>query len=153
MILTYNPDNREIEAEILKLNLIDLKDIDKSKRFVFKWRNERKSEVYKIVEVGLDAPLGLISFTDFPDEYRIHINLIENSNENKGRNKTYDKVAGCLLAFAVQISFEKGYGGFASLTPKTELIKLYINKYGFKQFGRQLALYGMDSINIINKYL
>lgn len=74
-----------------------------------------------------------------PDEFRVQVNLIENSSDNKGRDKEIDRIAGCLLAFAVQVAFENGYAGFTSLVPKTELIELYVSKYGFKRYGRQLA--------------
>lgn len=57
------------------------------------------------------------------------------------------------VGFAVQVSFEKGYLGFTSLVPKTTLIELYVKKYGFTQYGRQLAIERQDAINLIQKYL
>ncbi len=145
--------NTEVDAEIVQIGPMELKEIGRSKRFKFKWLEEKDHEVYKIVEVEKISPLGLMSIVDYPEEYRIHINLIENANENKGKMKVFDKVAGCLLAYAAQLSFENNYGGFTSLVPKTELIELYVKKYGFKQIGKQLALDGMDAVRIINKYL
>jgi len=65
--------------------------------------------------------------------------------------KKVDRVAGCLLAFAIQLAFEKGYLGFTSLVPKTELIRLYVNKYGFSQFGRQLAIERQEAIKSLHK--
>lgn len=153
MRLYNKKTNTEVEAEIIQIKAKELKKIDKSKQFDFKWIEEKDYDVYKIVEAQTSIPLGLMSIIDYPEELRIHISLIENSNENKGQKKTYDKVAGCLLAYAAQLSFENKYDGFTSLVPKTELIELYVNKYGFKQFGRQLALNGMDAVRIINKYL
>ena len=61
-------------------------------------------------------------------------------------------MAGCLLSFAVQIAFEKGYYGFTSLLPKTKLIPLYVEKYGFSHFGNQLAIEGRGAIKLIQKY-
>lgn len=153
MKLYNTKTNTDVEAEIIQIDLKELKKIEKSKRFGFKWVEEKEYAVYKIVEVETSLPLGLMSIIDYPEEYRIHINLIENSHENKGKKKVFDKVAGCLLAYAAQLSFESKYGGFTSLVPKTELIELYVKKYGFKQLGRQLALDGMDAVRIINKYL
>lgn len=97
--------------------------------------------------------MGLISITNFPDELRTHINLVESSNENKGNNKIIDRIAGCLIAFAVQTAFENGYLGFTSLVPKTSLINLYVTKYGFSQYGRQLAIERKAAIKLIQKYL
>ena len=43
---------------------------------------------------------------------------LSNSNTNKGENKEYDYVAGCLIAYACEIAFNNGYDGFVSLKPK-----------------------------------
>lgn len=153
MKLLYTKLQEEFEAEIIEISEKDLKKIHKSRQFEFDWRKEKN--VFKIIKSEEENPetLGLISITNISEELRIHINLVESSNDNKGKNKKVDRIAGCLIAFAVQISFEKGYLGFTSLVPKTELINLYINKYGFSQFGRQLAIAGKAAINLIQKFL
>lgn len=97
--------------------------------------------------------VGLISIIDIPEELRLHIHLLEISGENIGRSKKIERIAGCLIAYARRISFSKGYGGFVSLIPKTRLINYYQEKYGFPQFGRQLAVLGETSKNLIQKYL
>jgi len=89
----------------------------------------------------------------FKPEWRVHINLIEVNIEDIGRAKKLDHIAGCLIAYACAISFKKGYGGFVSLTPKTKLIGLYQNKYGFRQFGRMLAVQFEFSERLMKKYL
>lgn len=149
---------KEFEAEILEVTDEDLKRIRDSRQFQFDWAKEREGEnhVFKIArasEEGGQEIFGLLSITNIPEEFRIHVNLIENSNENKGEKKKVDRIAGCLLAFSAQISFEKGYSGFVSLAPKTKLIGLYVNKYGFSQYGRQLAIEGKAAIHLIQKYL
>jgi len=70
-----------------------------------------------------------------------------------GKFKKYERVAGILIAFACKESFVSGFYGFVSLVPKTKLIKHYIEKYGFKQFGRHLAVEFESSEKLINKYL
>lgn len=153
MKLLYTQTQEEFEAEIVEIDKKDLKRIVKSKQFQFDWSKEKN--VFKIVSLEDENSeiLGLISIINIPEELRILINLVENANDNKGKNKKVDRVAGCLLAFAVQIAFEKGYLGFTSLVPKTELINLYIRKYGFSQFGRQLAIEKKEAIKLIQKYL
>lgn len=149
-------NQREFEAEIVEVDVKDFKKIKKSKQFDFDWEKEKENHVFKIVEKSESEDqeiLGLISLIKISDEFRIYVNLIENSNENKGRDKKIDRIAGCLLAFAAQVAFENGYQGFVSLVPKTELIKLYVNKYGFSQYGRQLAIEKRDAINLIQKFL
>ncbi|MEM6963253.1 MAG: hypothetical protein AAF573_00720 [Bacteroidota bacterium] len=145
----------EFEAEIIELNENEFELLRKSKRFEFNWSKEKDNHVFKIVEANEEnaSILGLISLLNFPEEFRIHINLIESSNENKGKDKQIDRIAGCLLAFAARMSFDKGYLGFVSLTPKTKLISLYTNKYGFSQYGRQLAIEQEEAIFLIKKYL
>lgn len=150
-------NHQEFEADIIEVDVKDYKKIKKSKQFEFDWEKEKENHVFKIVEKSESSEdqeiLGLISLINISEEFRIHISLIENSNENKGRDKKIDRVAGCLLAFAAQVAFENGYQGFVSLVPKTELIKLYVNKYGFSQYGRQLAIENRDAINLIQKFL
>ena len=144
------------EAEIVEVEESDYKLIKKSKQFVFDWSKEKGNHVLKIVRSGEEENQvihGLISIKNIVEELRIHINLIESSDDNKTPNKKVERVAGCLLAFAIQVSFENGYFGFTSLVPKTKLIKLYCTKYGFSQFGRQLAIEGKEAIKIIQEYL
>lgn len=153
MKLHNRKTNRDIEVDIVEMEEEDYKRIEKSKRFHFEWVLEKKHHVFKLISLEDEKILGLLSLQNIPEEFRIHIHLLENSNENKGRNKEIEGIAGCLLAYSVQLSFGKGYGGFTSLIPKTRLITLYVNKYGFSQYGRQLAIEGNAAIQLIKKYL
>ena len=149
----YNRENqKEFEAKIEKVEAKELKAIHKSKQFGFDWRLEKEYEVYKIIDKD-EKIHGLMSLKNIPHELRIHVNLIENPNDNRGKLKTIERAAGCLLAFAVQIAFTKKYHGFVSLQPKTELVNLYVNKYGFSQYGRLLGIEGSDANELISKYL
>jgi hypothetical protein len=143
----------EFKAEILKVEDEDYPLINKYGQFEFDWAKEKEHHVFKIVKKDADEILGLLSVIIYPKEWRVHINLLENSNENKGKGKKIDKIAGCLLAFAARLAFQKGYLGFVSLVPKTELIGLYVKKYGFSVFGNQLAIEKQASIDLIEKYL
>jgi len=145
----------EFDAEIVEVESTEYQKIRKEKQFDFDWSKEKSNYVFKIVSKDEEDAqiLGLISLIDIPKELRIHINLVEVSKENIGKSKKIARIAGCLIAFATQISFEKGYSGFTSLVPKTLLIKLYVEKYGFSQYGTQLAIEGKASINLIQKYL
>ena len=143
----------QFEAEINPVEESDLHTISHSGQFVFDWTTEENFTVYKITEQYEDEILGLMSIIDVSEEFRIHINLIESSNDNKGAAKKVDWITGCMIAFAAQISFEKGYQGFVSLLPKTVLIDYYIKKYGFSQYGRNLAIDTRGSIKLIQKYL
>ena len=72
-----------------------------------------------------DNILGVISLIDYPEEYRVYLNLLEVGKPNRGKHKQIDSIAGCLIAFAASIAIKRGYFGFVSLEPKTALIELY----------------------------
>ena len=155
MKLVIQKTQEEFDAEVIQVEDSEFSVIKKYGQFKFDWTKEKQYQVFKIVSTIEDNEeiYGLISLMDVPKEMRIHISLIENSNDNKGKSKRIDRVAGCLLAFAVKRSFEKGYLGFVSLVPKTELIELYVDKYGFSRYGMQLAIEREAAVQLIQKYL
>ena len=97
--------------------------------------------------------LGLLSIEDIPKELRIHIRLIEVNSDDVGKQKDYENIAGCLIAFTCKQSFKKNYDGFVSLYSKTELKRLYREKYGFEELGMNLYTELSNSEDLIKKYL
>ena len=83
---------------------------------------------------------------------RIKAEILPLDSEDSNK-KQYENVAGCLIAYCCRLSFEKGYDGFVSLVPKTQLIKHYQKMYGFEQFGRQLAVYSTIAERLILRHL
>ncbi len=154
MKLTEVASGEKLDARVDRLSEKDHKWVSKSSEFTFDWTTEASFEVYKIflLEDELNI-LGMMSLIDRPDEYRIHLNLLEVSKANQGRNKRFGQIAGCLIASAVEKSFKRGYFGFVSLEPKTLLISHYCNKYGFQQYGRYLGIEGPSSQLLLEKYL
>jgi len=122
-------------------------------RFNFDWEREAAYRTYKITIVNDDCIMGLMSTLIIAKEYRVEIRLLESAQENVGRNKIYDRVAGCLIATACQLSFENRYDGFVSLVPKTELISHYTEKYHFYRMGGHLVIEGAVARNLIIEYL
>jgi hypothetical protein len=156
MKLKHSKTGHYKEAVVSEVVENDYEHIQNSGRFTFDWRVEKrmKYDVYKIcLRDNENEILGLLSLRDVKSELRIHVNLIEVSSENVGKRKAYERIAGCLLGFACQLSFEKSYDGFVSLVPKTELIDHYCRKYGFHQVGGNLAIEGAGSLTIIQNYL
>lgn len=153
MKLKHRPSDSLLDAAITKLISEDYKSIKKDKGFEFDWTLEKDYEVYKICLISNDKILGIMSLIDIPKEYRVHLNLLEISKKHRGKNKVIDYIAGCLIAFAAEAAFKKGYYGFVSLEPKTKLIDWYQNKYGFRLYGRYLGIEGDTSDFLINKYL
>ncbi|MFK8165539.1 MAG: hypothetical protein AB8H12_24035 [Lewinella sp.] len=154
MPLKDRKSGETLKSSIDKVVKADYKWIKDSSNFKFDWKVEAENEVYKIFLLDSDEEiLGLMSLVDHPEEYRVHLNLIETSGDQRGNVKTIDNIAGCLLAFACQVAFNRGYLGFLSLQPKTELINFYQDKYGFRQFGRLLAVEGTSAKFLIQNYL
>lgn len=123
------------------------------KRFDFDWETELVHDVYKQTIFNDNSILGLMSVLSYETEFRLEIMLLESARENIGNTKLYDRVAGNLIAFACQISFKKGFDGFVSLIPKTELISHYIEKYHFKPMGKNLVLEKDTSKALITEYI
>lgn len=143
-----------IEVVINELTSTDFVKIRRNKMFIFDWETELTDEVYKLhLKDNEGQILGLLSIKDYPEELRIHINLVEVIKSQVGKAKTLDNIAGCLIAYACALAFKRGYGGFVSLLPKTQLIDLYRSKYGFRQYGRFLATDFENSVQIIDKYI
>lgn len=151
MFLVHRVTQKKVPAEIEPVDrnrLIALRS-----EFTFDWQQELRHEVYAVTLPGENKTAGLVALKDVPDEFRIEIVLLECSRENVGSAKEYDHVAGCLIAFACRLAFLRGYFGFVSLTPKTQIIQHYMKTYGFRQYGRQLAVDLEDAQSLIEKYL
>lgn len=154
MKLKHSPSGKSLEAVISEVANKDYRVIKKDSGFSFDWETEKEYEVYKIYLLSDEHTiLGLMSLIDIPEEYRIHLNLLEVSKPHQGKDKALNFIAGCLIAFAAELAIKRGYYGFVSLEPKTLLIDHYQVKYGFRQYGRYLGIEGPASQTLINKYL
>jgi len=155
MLLIHRETQRQVDADIVPVTKADLKVLKEEMRFEFDWESEilTRQTIYALVLQIEGKTVGLLALKDMPEELRLEIVLLECSKENIGKSKEYEHIAGCLIAYACQIAFSKGYLGFVSLTPKTSLINHYMNTYGFCQYGRQLATDLENSEALIKKYL
>ena len=131
----------------------DLKKLTK-RRYSFRWKALKGvAEIYTLQIEEEEDILGVMGLVDVPEERRIEIKLLANAKENQGRNNVYDRVAGCLIAFACNRAAKK-YEDDAcvSLVPKTNLVKHYMHKYHMVHKGRQLCLEEEALSYIIKKY-
>ncbi|MEZ4849015.1 MAG: hypothetical protein R3B93_10455 [Bacteroidia bacterium] len=82
---------------------------------------------------------------------------IEIAPHNVGSKGRYRRVAGCLLAFSCSLSFNLGkgdYRGYLSFKSKTELIELYMKKYGARiAVGQNLFFNPEAGKELIKTYL
>ncbi len=142
-----------LKGVIEKATQEDFKKIKTGRKFSFNWEVESENKVYKIRLKKDKEILGLISLVDYPNEFRIHINLLESSKKQRGKEKSILNIPGCLIAFTCKEAFKNGYEGFVSLTPKTELVEYYNKTYGFLPVGNQMAVLEEISESLIIKYL
>lgn len=91
---------------------------------------------------------------DWKEEKRVEIKLLASSAVNIGKHKIYDRIAGCLIAFACRRAVSM-YGPEAciSLVPKTVLVRHYMSRYYLTHAGWQLYLDGNNLFKLINEYL
>lgn len=99
-------------------------------------------------QIVLDHKIqGLLMLSTIDDQMLV-MNNIEVAPYNYGKNGKYDFVAGCLIAYACLLSFKWGkedYIGYLSFDSKTQLLKLYREKYGAIQVGKQKMFIPPDS--------
>jgi hypothetical protein len=82
MPLRNKKRGESLEAAIEKVIESDFKRIKSSGEFNFDWSLEKAYEIYKIYLLGKENEiLGLMCLINRPDEYRIHLNLIEVGDE------------------------------------------------------------------------
>lgn len=154
MKITRKVSGESVEVVIGEATAADFAKIRRNKEFSFDWEREKAFEVYQLYLKDDESQiLGLLSVKDYPEELRIHLNLIEVIKSQVGKAKTLDNIAGCLIAYTCALPFKRGYDGFVSLQPKTRLINIYQDKYGFRQYGRLLAVEYESSKQLIDKYI
>jgi hypothetical protein len=141
------------KAVISQVEPTDFANLTKT-RYFFTWKLlKQTAAIYKLQIDGNDDILGVMALADYPSERRIEIKLIANSRENQGRFKQYDRIAGCLIAYACRLSADKySENACVSLIPKTTLVNHYKQKYHMIFGGWQLYLESDALQRIIKKY-
>ena len=142
-----------INGKVIELTDKQVVKLKGNRKFQFDWSKESKNDVYALMNKGNNEILGLCSITFVKEELRIHLNLMESSIPNQGKNKLIDGIPGCLIGFVCRLSFKQGYDGFVSLLPKTRLVNYYQKKYGFVHMGNYMVVFLDLSQAIISKYL
>ncbi len=94
---------------------------------------------------------GLLSLTIETDH--VFMNLVESAPFNIDKNKLYEGVPGNLVAFASQLSFQRGFDGFVAFDAKTRLIPHDEKTLGAVQFrGQRMLIPTHTARNLIDKY-
>lgn len=126
----------------------------------FTWKKLGKTEgaeFYKLSTVAAPKVVEGILMLTLINEEMLYMNNIEVAPQNFGREAKYENVAGGLLAFGCYKSFEEGknyYLGYLSFESKTQLMKLYQNKYGATVAMGQKMFFDPDAGKaLMKKYL
>lgn len=124
----------------------------------FNWRElskEKNSRMFILRTIGLNPSVeGAVQLKT--ENEMLIMNALEIAPHNIGRkNKKYDYVGGCLIAFACKESFklDSAYKGFLTFMAKTSLIKWYSKKYGASVgLGQRMYIDSENGLNLINEY-
>ena len=126
----------------------------------FTWRSLGKIEgaqFYKLTTIHSPNQIEGMLMLTLINEEMVYMNNIEVASHNYGASGKYDHVAGSLLGFACYQSFEQGrndYLGFLSFESKTQLIKLYKDKYGATfAMGQKMFFNPSAGKALMKKYL
>lgn len=138
-----------------------MKDMPTKKEgWQFTWRKLFKTEgaeFYKLSLVDNSKQIqGMLMLSLMFDEM-LYMNNIEVAPHNYGSQRKFDRVAGVLIAYACQKSFELGknsYKGYLTFESKTSLISLYQEKYGATlALGQRMFIEPKTGYQLIEKYL
>lgn len=146
-----------VEIEIVKGTLKDMPV--KKDGWNFNWRSILKkndTETYILrLKSNPSSIQGLLHLKE--QEGMIIMDLVEIAPHNIGqKNKRYEYVAGCLIAFACRQTFklESNYKGFLSFESKTKLIEWYKEKFYAKiAIGQKMYIEPEDGEKLIEEYL
>lgn len=156
-----------VDAEILdaKAVRIDLPSLVNGWRFNFKKHAKNKGyETYVLVrEETPDIVEGCLIF-EIKESIEPYMAFVEIAPHNKGEEKEFEKVAGCLIAFACRLSFLKGddvYRGWLAFDVLEEekeneikLMALYSKKYHALKYGETTMVIPPDGgEKLINEFL
>lgn len=96
------------------------------------------------------------------NQYQVYMAFVEVAPHNRGNDKIYDKVAGCLIAFACRQSFINGKEGYLAFDvceerkeDEIKLMSLYSRKYKAMRLdgSTTMIILPEGSEKLINEYL
>jgi len=158
-------DNKVVDAEIVNGSKLDLPDVHKGWRFDFsKHSKENNTFTYALIIKSDPTTIQGCLIYKMRDKVEPYMAYIEIASQNKGKEKEFENVAGCLIAYACRLSFilgEEHYMGwlaFDVLEEKEEdqikLMALYSKKYKAHRFGETTMLIKPeDGEKLIEKFL
>lgn len=158
-------DKQLIDAKITEPSGLILPSITDGWRFNFK-KHSKKAGFKSYILVCDDTPdiiEGCLIFV-MREKVEPYMAYIEIAPHNKGKNKKFDRVAGCLIAFASRLSFINGkedYKGWLAFDVREEnkeaeikLMAVYCKDYGAQKWGETTLVISPEAGELlINKFL
>jgi hypothetical protein len=157
--------NEFVSAYIKESANIRLPSVSGGWRFNFhKHAKTKGSNTYILITEktpGIIEGCMIYKMIDDKDPYMAYIEV---APHNRGKEKEYDLVAGCLIAYAARLSFILGqdyYKGWLAFDVREEkeddqkkLMALYSKKYGARLFDKTtMYILPEDGEKLIEKYL
>ena len=139
-------DNEFVESKIVKPIISTLPSLTDGWRFNFR-KHAQKSSFQCYALVCDESPIvveGCLIF-QLKDASEPYMAYLEIAPQNKGADRRFEDVAGCLIAFASRLSFIHGKGHFKGWLAfdvmeqtdedKLKLMSVYCKKYGALRWG------------------
>lgn len=157
--------NSEVKSQIYLVtkNKSKLPSINEGWRFNFSKHSKGKDyETYILTTEKTPEIIEGCLIINTQNPHQVYMAFVEVAPHNKGDKKRYEKVAGCLIAFACRQSFitgKEGYLAFDVLEEKKDneakLMKLYSQKYNAIRLGDSTTMIILPegSEKLINEFL
>ncbi len=155
----------EIKSKIslVSKNKVKLPSINDGWRFNFNKHSKGKDyESYILTTDKTPEVIEGCLIINTKTRFQVYMAFVEIAPHNKGNEKKYDRVAGCLIAFACRQSFIKGKEGYLAfdvLEEKKEneikLMTLYSQKYNAVRYddSTTMIILPEGSEKLINEFL
>ncbi len=155
----------EVKSKISLVNKgkSKLPSINDGWRFNFNKHSKAKDfETYILITDKTPEIIEGCLIINTKNQFQVYMAFVEVAPHNGGGNKKYDKVAGCLIAFACRQSFingKEGYLAFDVLEENKEneikLMELYSQKYNAVRLDESATMIILPegSEKLINEYL
>lgn len=154
MLILEIKSKKLVTAKIVPANKSNIPKLEDGWNFNWKGALKQKNTNLFILVNLMDEVQGAISLKN--DGGMLIMDILELSPTNIGKNKKYNYVAGCLIAFACRkaISLRTDYKGFLVFISKTDLVELYKNKYYATQtIGQRMYIDPNSGEKLIEEYL
>lgn len=158
-------DSQNVDAQIIQPLGFTLPSITDGWRFNFK-KHSKKSGFQTYILVTEETPKTVEGCLIFPlrETVEPYMAYVEIAPHNKTKNKRFDNVAGCLIAYACRLSFLlgadhfKGWLTFDVMEENKEdeikLMAVYCQKYGALKWGETTMVISPElGEKLINKFL